>query len=499
MSSRIPRYLLLAIICISAGCANITTPTGGKKDTIPPKLVSIDTLDSQLNTKVSRIEMHFDEYITVSDVAKEVELSPILTIQPVVLGKNKTVIVKIVDSLLEPNTTYRLSFGKAIKDLHEGNPFHKYTYTFSTGPYFDSLQLHGNVINAATGLPDTGNVIVELYSASETDSAVVQRKPKYITKVDASGGFIFKGLPKRNFRIYALKDANNNLIYDGPSAGDMIGFIDSTVVPSDTSQAPINLAFFMEKLDTASQKNLDSTSKSKSLNPRAKTKSAAKDAYTYSVNLDTTNLEKRTFDITGPVNISFSKLPLLNKDKITLTYDTAGQTISPALTMTFDSLKKRLQINTEWLENTVYKLRLVKGFAKDTAGTDLMPSRYFFRTKDDDDYGKITLYLPAKYSNPLYVLRVMADDDSVYQQPVTDTMIILTHLKVARYTFRIIVDKNRNGKWDTGDLLAKQQPEKVIPYKDHIDVRAGFEYTIDDFEPKPPPKPEKDKKKPKQK
>ena len=136
-----------------------------------------------------------------------------------------------------------------------------------------------------------------------------------------------------------------------------------------------------------------------------------------------------------------------------------------------------------------YKLRLVKGFAKDSAGVDVVPSWYSFRTKEDDDYGKITIHLPAKYSNSDYLLKVLADNDSVYQQSVTDATIVLRRLKPAAYTIRLIVDKNRNGKWDTGDLLAKRQPEEVIPYKEIINLKAGWENVVDDFEKKLPLKP----------
>ena len=108
MSTLVSWFLLLVLLCMGAGCANITAPTGGKKDVIPPRMVSIDPKDSLLNTRVKRIEIHFDEYITVGDAAKEVSFSPILAIQPTVTGKGKTVTVKIIDSLLEDNTTYRL-------------------------------------------------------------------------------------------------------------------------------------------------------------------------------------------------------------------------------------------------------------------------------------------------------------------------------------------------------------------------------------------------------
>ena len=194
----------LVILCCLAGCANITAPTGGKKDTTPPKRVSIDPGDSLLNTRVTRVEMHFDEYITVGEVSKELQISPILPILPTLTGHNKTVVLKIVDSLLEENTTYRVSFGSAIRDLHEGNAYPNYTYTFSTGRFFDSLQLSGKVINALTGLPDTGSITISLYNAAENDSAIVRNKPRYITRTDAMGNFTFKGLPRRSFRIYAV-------------------------------------------------------------------------------------------------------------------------------------------------------------------------------------------------------------------------------------------------------------------------------------------------------
>ena len=92
MSTSVPRLLLFIIVCISAGCANITAPTGGKKDKVPPKLISVEPADSLLTTHVKRIELDFDEYITVTDASKEVELSPILSIAPVVTGVNLSLI-----------------------------------------------------------------------------------------------------------------------------------------------------------------------------------------------------------------------------------------------------------------------------------------------------------------------------------------------------------------------------------------------------------------------
>jgi hypothetical protein len=188
--------LFIAIACFSWGCANVVPPSGGAKDTTPPKLLSITPEDSMLNTKVTRLEMRFDEFVTVSDPGKEIQVSPLLALPPNVTTVGKRVIIKIPDTLLAENTTYRMNFGNAIKDLHEGNPFAGFNYIFSTGSYFDSLQLKGFVFNAASGLPDSGSQVV-LYPANKNDSAVVREKPMYVTTVAKGGQFSFQGLPSR--------------------------------------------------------------------------------------------------------------------------------------------------------------------------------------------------------------------------------------------------------------------------------------------------------------
>jgi hypothetical protein len=105
MSARIFCFLLV-FSSIIMGCANISTPSGGKKDTTPPKLLSVSPADSLLNSRADKIVLRFDEYITVSDVQKEVEISPVLSIPPTVTGVNKHVTVLLADTLLEHNTTY---------------------------------------------------------------------------------------------------------------------------------------------------------------------------------------------------------------------------------------------------------------------------------------------------------------------------------------------------------------------------------------------------------
>ena len=488
--------LLLATVIFYAGCANITAPTGGRKDTTPPRLIRVSPNDSLRNTRVKRIELDFDEYVTVTEAAKEVQLSPMLSVQPNVTALNKRVVAKIADSLLEDNTTYRISFGHAIKDIHEGNPFKNYTYTFSTGSYFDSLELRGTLVNAATGLSDTGGYSVVLYAAKDGDSAVIKHIPKYITHSE-NGRFVFKGLPKKRFRIYAIKDLNNNYMYDGPGASEAIAFFDSTVVPGDTLLKSIPLYAFKENPDTADLRKLETDK----LKGSRMSKSPGKPVgLTYSVTIDTSNIEKRTFDINSTINVLFNKTPALNTEKITLLVNNAGVNSDVPADFQLDSIPTHLLhiMPAKWEENKVYTLRLAKGFAKDTADHDIMPSRFVFRTFEDQDYGKLRINIPAKYAGKprsdggkdlsvlRYVLRVNVDNDSAYQKTIADTVVALTRLKPGIYSFRIIVDKNSNGQWDTGDLFGKLQPEEVIAINETVTLKASWEATVD-LEQKPKP------------
>src|SRR5690606_5775348 len=120
-----------------------------------------------------------------------------------------------------------------------------------------------------------------------------------------------------------------------------------------------------------------------------------------------------------------------------------------------------------------------KGFIKDTAGVEAMPSRYTFRTRADEDYGKLVVHLPMQYYGAQFVFMVNNEKDTVYQLPVTDTVVKLNKLQPGNYNMRIIIDENGNSKWDTGNLLENKQPEKVIPYLETINLKTGWENLVD--------------------
>jgi hypothetical protein len=484
------RWILpIMLWTVLGACANIVPPTGGDKDVTPPKLLAVTPADSQLNTRVKKIVLDFDEYITLSDASTQIQISPLLSLPLTITSTNKHVTVVIPDSLLQDETTYRITFGNAIRDLHEGNVYESQGYTFSTGAHFDSLVLLGSVYSANTGRHDSTAQVL-LYSALESDSAIVRHKPMYVVHADNSGNFAFRGLPARPFRIYALRDANSNLTFDGGS--EWIAFNDSIVTPAPIPHKDIELRTFPESLgDTAT--SAQQARQSARLFDREASPSAAKaatvQAGSYKLSVDTSDVKRRTQELNEPVVITFGRrlAAPVKEDRIFLSYDSAGTTIEvPFKVSAADTSFRHYNITTPWREDALYTLRLQKGFAKDSTGTDMMPGRFTFRTKRDEDYGKLRIHLPTRYYGRSHILQVVSDHDTIYQQPVTDTMISLLHIQPGSYTFRIIEDRNENGRWDAGDLFLRRQPELVIPYNNNINLKAGWEQQIDFEEPRKP-------------
>ena len=225
----IPAAMVLAAMMFPSGCANTTTPpTGGPKDTIPPEITKIYPLPGTVNvpTHKTKVRFTFNEYVKIKD-ANGIFLSPPLEKKPKAVIKGKSVEVTF-ESDLDTNTTYTLDLTGAIADNNEGNLFQGYTLVFSTGSQIDSMCLTGMVQDCNTLMPLKGATVL-LYK-DQSDSAVFLKRPVAAAKTDDWGYFSLRNIQDTVYRVYALKDANNNNMYEPES--ESIAFLDTLFRPS---------------------------------------------------------------------------------------------------------------------------------------------------------------------------------------------------------------------------------------------------------------------------
>lgn len=221
-------------------CANVVSPTGGPKDKVPPIVLQSAPENKSTNFNNKEIHITFDEYVTLNNPNANIMISPPMEQIPEYKLSGKSLIIKFKGPL-KSDVTYSINFGEAIKDLHEGNIFKDYSFTFSTGDVIDTLTLKGKVLQAADHKP-SADFLVMLYSENDSlpyDSLPYLIKPNYVTKTDKDGNFIFSGLKEDEYLIFALKDGNSNLKFDLPN--EEIAFaIDNVQLTIDNDSSAID-------------------------------------------------------------------------------------------------------------------------------------------------------------------------------------------------------------------------------------------------------------------
>jgi hypothetical protein len=237
--------LLLGTFWIVQSCANIGMPSGGPKDSNPPKVIKAEPANFSVNFNSSVIEIQFDEYIQTKNLKQQLVISPPSSNQPEIKVKGKKILIELSDTLLA-NTTYSINFGNAIVDNNEGNILQDLQYVFSTGPILDSLQVAGQVKDAFSGKAIDAAVVM-LYK-NLADSVPLRQIPYYVGRTNSKGEFRIRNISDTTYQLVALNDVNANYLYDSPD--ELIAFSDSLIRPS---------AYTIEKTDTLSRKSDEKT------------------------------------------------------------------------------------------------------------------------------------------------------------------------------------------------------------------------------------------------
>ncbi len=201
----------LLLIVLLYGCANRGQgPQGGPKDEVPPRVVSSSPADKSINYTRNKIEINFDENITLKDIANNVIVSPPQRVNPDIRAYGRKLMLEFADTL-KPDVTYSVNFGNAIVDNNESNALKNYVFSFATGSQIDTMQLSGTLINAEDLNPLNG-IIVGIHS-DMNDSAFVKKSFDRITRTGDNGKFTVYNVKTSRFRVYALGDLNRDNMY----------------------------------------------------------------------------------------------------------------------------------------------------------------------------------------------------------------------------------------------------------------------------------------------
>jgi hypothetical protein len=459
--------ILLSQMVTPVGCANIIPPGGGPRDSLPPVLLGLNPPDSTKNFAGKRIVFQFDEFVEIDNPRENLLVSPLPKIDPVVEARLRTVTVTIKDTL-QPNVTYTIDFGNAIKDINEGNPFKNFKYIFTTGEHFDSLEVSGNVVVAETGGIDT-TLIVMLHSVLD-DSAIIKERPKYIARLQNDGRFYFENLPPGTFAIYALKDAGGQRRYLDTTV--LFAFADSTI---NTAASPAPITLYAYAAGKADPNQASSVTTGSPAPPRRQQREGAVDRLTF-----TTNIQSEELDLLGNLDLVFgTRIRDFDSTKIRLTNE-KFESLS-GYRFIRDTGNTKISVVHRWIENTPYHLVFEKDFITDTANRTLQRNdTVSFRTKQARAYGEIRMRLLNLDLSKNPVLQFVQNNEVKYSYPLTTRAFNARLFVPGDYDLRILFDENKNGKWDPGVFFKnRRQPEKVMPISRKLTVKANWLNELD--------------------
>jgi len=519
-------FFLVLSLLLFTNCAKRGTITGGPRDTLAPVILSSSPENFSTHFKSNTIQINFDEFVKLNKVNQQLIISPPMETQPEIIPMgypSKFIKIKIFDTLKE-NTTYSFNFGESIQDNNEGNPYSNYKYVFSTGSYIDSLKL-AVTFKDPLGLKKSGSTVnVLLYEAEGfNDSTVYKKKPLYIaSSKDSLAKAELENLREGSYYLIALQEKSSNYKFDPKS--DKIGFLkDKITVPSDSTY---HLTLFSEaKKSNAYRPAMVSQNKwlvpyegdVKELKVTVKgddkplksffSKVPGKDSiYVYtplqkfdSIQFDfnagdyqkTYRLSQRNVKPVDTLQVKFNKsgsvqfrdtlafttntpVTAINKELISLT---GKDSVQVPFTIKTDTLNNLVKVLFDKKEDEKYTLSLKPNSITDFYETSLKTEVVqHFQTGKAADYGTITYRISGNIQYPV-LFELLTKDEKVYDVLYLTEAQEVTFKFVApdKYYVRIIEDSNKNKKWDSGNYLAKQQPEKVYLFQKEFDVRANWD------------------------
>ena len=521
-------YFLISIIIIN-GCAKRGSPTGGPKDSIPPVLVNANPKLNSTNFNEEEIRLTFDEWIKLDKVQDQLIISPPIDnnsyeIKPL-SGVTKKVFIRFIDSL-NSETTYTINFGNSIKDNNENNTLTFFNYTFSTGETLDSLYVKGLVSDAFDREP-SNYVSLQLYRIDSIleDSIVFKNKPTYISNTLDSVSYKFQNVKEGRYLIIALKDLNNNYLFD--PFFEKIGFIDSLItLPKDSiidfklfkeeteltwdrphfinsekigfgyygkldidkielnSKIPDSVSYtFLKEKDTDTLNLWLSRNSFDSLNFNLIEKDTIK--------LTTVKFDRKRDTLIDSLKISTKTANILHlKESFKLSYNIPIYKIVDSLIniRNIDSLliafrtrinkdEEELDIIFEASPSDEYNINLYPNAIVDIRGNVNDTLNYKVITQTLEDYGNIYLDV-VRNNDSKFILHLIDNNGDIvreYKNVSQNSTYSFDLIRPGKYSFRLIEDLNENSRWDTGNYLKKIKPEPVYYYKGEIEVRANWD------------------------
>lgn len=142
-------------------------------------------------------------------------------------------------------------------------------------------------------------------------------------------------------------------------------------------------------------------------------------------------------------------------------------------------MKRRLAV--EWTPGAKYRVSVDSAAVTGIYGLWNKPVQQNFSVKDLSEYSNLVFNISgldpdsAGVVPAAFVELVGSDDKPQRVVPVIDGRAEIKYLQPSTYYARLFIDSNDNGKWDTGSVNDKIQPEEVFYYSKKLQLKKNWD------------------------
>ena len=142
-----------------------------------------------------------------------------------------------------------------------------------------------------------------------------------------------------------------------------------------------------------------------------------------------------------------------------------------------DSIHRHLIINYAWKATDMYDLYFPKNSFIDIYSDSCDSTHVAFRMRPEEDYGKFSIIVNRVDKSYPVIIQLLNEKGIAVDERIitTEKRVDFRLLSPAKYGVKAIMDINSNGRWDTGVLTKKIQPERVLIHPKLFEVRTNWE------------------------
>ena len=139
--------------------------------------------------------------------------------------------------------------------------------------------------------------------------------------------------------------------------------------------------------------------------------------------------------------------------------------------------KRWLELQAEWKPGVEYSFELDSLALTDIYGTASGKIKQGFKVREDKEFATLAVSLTALTDSNVVVQLLNGQDAVVKQTRALAGTANFYYLQPATYYLRLFVDRNGNGRWDTGDFYRGEEPETVYYFPEEIECKANWDAT----------------------